>query len=106
MLNPGDRWEYLTEKFAYERRVRENKLKTAMMQAKKNNAEIADLIEKTKVQQAIAKKRARAGKGVVAEGSEQPASKRKFHQRALFESNVGDNRLPSNVMQHIFPNKA
>ncbi len=26
------KWEYLTEKFAYERRVRENKLKTAMIQ--------------------------------------------------------------------------
>lgn len=26
------RWDYLTEKFAYEKRVKENKLKVAMMQ--------------------------------------------------------------------------
>jgi hypothetical protein len=28
----ADRWEYLTEKLAYERRVRESKLKAAMIQ--------------------------------------------------------------------------
>lgn len=28
------RWDYLTEKFAYEKRVKENKLKVAMMQVR------------------------------------------------------------------------
>jgi hypothetical protein len=28
----ANRWDYLTEKFAYEKRVKENKLKVAMMQ--------------------------------------------------------------------------
>eukprot|EP01032_Pedospumella_encystans_P030223 gene30223-34113_t len=44
------KWDYLTEKFAYEKRVKENKLKVAMMQAKRSNAEIVEQIEKSAVQ--------------------------------------------------------
>jgi len=47
------RWDYLTEKFAYEKRVKENKLKVAMMHAKRSNAEIVDQIEKTTIQKHI-----------------------------------------------------
>eukprot|EP01035_Chromulina_nebulosa_P031863 gene31863-42504_t len=34
------KWEYLTEKISYERRVRESKLNLAMMHAKRTNAEV------------------------------------------------------------------
>lgn len=37
-----NRWEYLTEKFAYERRVREHKLKTALMQVSLWDVNIAN----------------------------------------------------------------
>eukprot|EP01031_Cornospumella_fuschlensis_P044810 gene44810-54805_t len=71
------KWEYLTEKQAYERRVREQKMKTSLLQAKKANAEIQDLLEKTKVQDIIAKKRKQ--KGAAADGTPgtevQPAKK-------------------------------
>ena len=47
------KWDYLTEKFAYERRVRENKLKASMMQAKRSNAEFVELVEKGKQQKYV-----------------------------------------------------
>lgn len=43
------KWDYLTEKFAYERKIQDNKLKLAMSHAKRENAEIVEAIEKTKV---------------------------------------------------------
>ena len=76
------KWDYLTEKFAYEKRVKENKLKVAMMQvqeignysimlcmpmvaltynmctqcipqAKRSNAEIVQQIEKNEIQKHV-----------------------------------------------------
>ena len=47
------KWDYLTEKFAYERRVRENKMRAAMMQAKRSNAEFVELVEKGKQQRYV-----------------------------------------------------
>jgi ESF2/ABP1 family protein len=47
------KWDYLTEKFAYERRVRENKLNASMMQAKRSNAEFVELVEKGKQQKYV-----------------------------------------------------
>ena len=44
----GFKWRHLTEKLAYERRVREQKLRVEMMQAKKENAAFAQLVEKKK----------------------------------------------------------
>ena len=49
----GFKWDFLTEKFAYERRVREQKLNASMNQAKKQNAEMVQLIEKQHVQKLI-----------------------------------------------------
>ena len=55
------KWEYLTEKISYERRVRESKLNLAMMHAKRTNAEVVELMEKTKVQKIVhERKRKRA----------------------------------------------
>ena len=56
------KWDYLTEKFAYERRVRETKLRASMMQAKRANAEFVELVEKGKQEKFIAeRKRKRSG---------------------------------------------
>lgn len=66
------RWEYLTEKLAYERRVRESKLKASMLQAKRQNAEFIELVEKSKVEEHVQerkKKRRKEGEvGVSAAG--------------------------------------
>ena len=63
------KWDYLTEKFAYERRVRENKLKASMMQAKRSNAEFVDLVEKGKQQKYVeVRKRKHGGADVEAVG--------------------------------------
>ena len=49
----GFKWDYLTEKFAYERRVREQKINASMMLSKKKNSEFADLVDKNKAYNAI-----------------------------------------------------
>ena len=51
------KWDYLTEKFAYERRVRETKLRASMMQAKRANAEFVELVEKGKQEKFIAERK-------------------------------------------------
>jgi ESF2/ABP1 family protein len=39
------KWSHLTEKVAYERRVREQKLRVEMMQARRDNASYVELVE-------------------------------------------------------------
>jgi ESF2/ABP1 family protein len=39
------KWSHLTEKVAYERRVREQKLRVEMMQARRENASYTQLVE-------------------------------------------------------------
>jgi ESF2/ABP1 family protein len=39
------KWSHLTEKVAYERRVREQKLRVEMMQARRENASYVELVE-------------------------------------------------------------
>lgn len=58
------KWDYLTEKFAYERRVRENKLKASMMQAKRSNAEFVELVEKGKQQKYVELRKRKHGGAV------------------------------------------
>ena len=55
------KWEYLTEKISYERRVRESKLNLAMMHAKRTNAEVVELMEKTKVQKIVHERKRKRG---------------------------------------------
>jgi ESF2/ABP1 family protein len=61
-------WSHLTEKVAYERRVREQKLRVEMMQAKRENASYTQLVETgKKLDQIENRKRKRLAKeGVVA----------------------------------------
>lgn len=47
------KWEFLTEKISYERRVREQKVNAAMMQSKRENAEFVELVEQTKGQKHV-----------------------------------------------------
>jgi hypothetical protein len=85
------RWDYLTEKFAYEKRVKENKLKVAMMQvsccvvgphcsvrcntrcsvlltqAKRSNAEIVQQIERTAVQRHVEERKRKRGDDTTAD---------------------------------------
>lgn len=60
---PGFKWSHLTEKVAYERRVREQKLRIEMMQARRENAAYTQLVETGKKLDKIeARKRRRAEK--------------------------------------------
>ena len=54
-------WSHLTEKVAYERRVREQKLRVEMMQAKREHAAYAHLVEAGQVMDRIQERRARKG---------------------------------------------
>ena len=57
----GFKWDYLTEKFAYERRVREQKLNASMILSKKKNLEFAELVDKNKAFKAIEERKRRRG---------------------------------------------
>jgi len=56
-------WSHLTEKKAYERRVREHKLRLEMVAAKKQNEEFRGLVDQHKSHQAMAERRKLAAKG-------------------------------------------
>lgn len=57
-------WSHLTEKVAYERRVREQRLRVEMMQAKREHAAYAHLVEAGQVLDRIQERRARRGDNV------------------------------------------
>jgi ESF2/ABP1 family protein len=92
------KWDYLTEKFAYERRVREQKLRAAMMQAKRSNAEFVELVEKGKQQRHIEERKRKrmeqqggsdGDNDAIGSASSLKAVKRKFRQVAPI-SDTGD----------------
>lgn len=58
------KWDYLTEKLAYERRVREQKLRVAMMQSKRQNAEYVELLDKQKTEQFIQERKRKRDDGI------------------------------------------
>ncbi len=107
------KWEYLTEKLAYERRIREQQLKTALMQAKKSNAEMVQLIEKTKVQDIIQQRKKQKTSDSVSDevDQQQPrdnidskSMKRKFKQVKSIGNDYGEdqNKVQQHVLQSIF----
>jgi hypothetical protein len=63
------KWSHLTEKVAYERRVREQKLRVEMMQARRENAAYAQLVETgqkiDKIEARLERKRQRHHTGTV-----------------------------------------
>ena len=74
-------WAHLTEKVAFERRVREQKLKISMMEAKKENQTFTNLVESAKVMDKISERREKHGKDKGEDG-EKETRKRKFRQTA------------------------
>jgi len=96
----------LTEKFAYERRVRESRMRAAMLQAKKSNAEVADLIQQTKIQQIIrAKKRSRETEDPSQGGQQEDEVakyKRRFRQRDVFQTDGTDKKATDKVLRSLF----
>ena len=68
-------WSHLTEKVTFERRVREQKLKISMMEAKKENQTFTNLVESAKVMDKISERREKHGK-------DKETRKRKFRQTA------------------------
>jgi len=89
------KWRHLTEKIAYEKRVREQKLRLEMMQAKKENAEYIELVEKGKKIQKMEEKRAKKNKGSGNEPSPSTAEKeeRPSKIRRTFKQLKGSNEL-------------
>ena len=94
------RWDYLTEKFAYERRVQENKLKASMMQAKRQNAEFKELVEKNKAFEHIKERKRKRGEQDV----EETDKKRQFrHVQAI---STDDAAVSSDVIDSVFTKKS
>mmetsp|Transcript_20059 Transcript_20059/g.43242 ORF Transcript_20059/g.43242 Transcript_20059/m.43242 type:complete len:286 (+) Transcript_20059:56-913(+) len=58
------KWEHLTEKVAYERRIREQKMRIEMMQARRENAAYAEKVEQGMVLDRIEERRKKKGKSV------------------------------------------
>ena len=113
------KWDYLTEKFAYERRVRENKLKASMMQAKRSNAEFIDLVEKGKQQKYVESRKRKhetADDGKASNETKksnpldesralQKGVKRVFRQSSGLSSS-GTQYVDKNLLGSVFRNKA
>ena len=107
------RWEYLTEKVAYERRTREAKLQAALQVTKKQNAEFAELVDKAKIERQIAEKKERKRKRNNEEDSAEEnklAEKRTagFHQVKPIADNYGDTAFSvvgKDTLKKIFKSK-
>ena len=108
------KWDYLTEKFAYERRVRETKLRASMLQSKRANAEFVELVERGKQERFIdARKRKRQGDGDGGEGVEAGVGnsamakvKRQFRQVESIGRNSGDgNYVDAKLIKAVFTKK-
>jgi ESF2/ABP1 family protein len=118
------KWDYLTEKFAYERRVRENKLKASMMQAKRSNAEFVELVEKGKQQKFVEdRKRKHQGPdqattnvssrvekdsvgGTSGESNDRKGVKRVFRQSSGLGSASQSQYIDKNLLSTVFGGKA
>ena len=85
------RWEHLTEKVAYERRIREQKMRIEMMQARRENAAYAEKVEQGLVLDRIEERRRKKGKDKGDDGNnkKQPGKKeRKFRQTSTLEESA------------------
>ena len=60
---PKFKWSHLTEKVAYERRVREQKLRVEMMQARRENAAYVQMVETGKKLDKIEARKRKRGEG-------------------------------------------
>jgi ESF2/ABP1 family protein len=87
------KWEYLTEKLSYERRVRESKLNLAMIHSKRSNAEVVELMEKTKVHNIVQERKRKRGT-VVQDGEEKSVDKLPKHSSYSFALDSAANGQP------------
>lgn len=73
------KWSHLTEKVAYERRVREQKLRVGMMQARRENAAYVEMVETgKKLDQIEDRKRTRGdGESTVVYGEDKKKGREK-----------------------------
>mmetsp|Transcript_2690 Transcript_2690/g.4184 ORF Transcript_2690/g.4184 Transcript_2690/m.4184 type:complete len:286 (+) Transcript_2690:229-1086(+) len=71
-------WSHLTEKVAYERRVREQKLRVEMMQARRENAAYTQLVEAGKKLDKIEERKRKRGEDIST--MMDPTKKRSFRQ--------------------------
>jgi hypothetical protein len=90
------RWEHLTEKVAYERRVRENKLKASLQVSKRQNAEFMELVDKAKTDKYIGERKKKREAESLTEPDE-PVKKRSkftvFNQVKPIAKNYGETKL-------------
>lgn len=114
IVRVSGRWEFLTEKLTYERRLRETKLKAALLQARKMNSEMSELIEKTKVQEQVNERRKK--RKLDDDGDNQQTStgdseermqkqmKRKFKQNRMIGAEYDDhgNKVDKRLLNSIF----
>ena len=88
------KWEFLTEKVAYERRVREQKVKASMLQAKRENAEFVELVEQNKTYKHVEERKRRRDESNGKEGGGAATQKvRSFKQNRLIGSRNGEGAM-------------
>jgi len=76
------KWSHLTEKVAYERRVREQKLRVEMMQARRENAAFVQMVETGKKLDKIEERKRKRGElDPVIAGTDTTSSKRHKHRQ-------------------------
>ena len=75
-------WSHLTEKVAYERRVREQKLRVEMMQARRENAAYVQMVETGKKLDKIEERKRKRGQDAVDAAVEgEDGKKRRKHKQ-------------------------
>lgn len=80
------KWSHLTEKVAYERRVREQKLRVEMMQARRENASYVELVETGKKLDKIDARKRRRGEDIpLSKGDEAAKEKRSKRQNRPYD---------------------
>ena len=80
------KWSHLTEKVAYERRVREQKLRVEMMQARRENASYVELVETGKKLDKIEERKRKRGEELSSsKGDEEAKQRRKRRQNKPFD---------------------
>jgi len=90
----GFKWSHLTEKVAYERRVREQKLKVEMMEVRRENAAYVAQVEAGKKMDYIEERRKKSGKDSGGGGDQ--VTKRKVKQKKAYDGD--NNRTKSAIL--------
>lgn len=97
-------WSHLTEKVAYERRIREQRLKIEMMKARKENQAYSSLVEAGKTMDRIeSRRRKRGAKDGTSNNNEQNPGKkaRKFRQNRPATDDTSDHAASKAVLKSL-----